>query len=295
MHLHPGQKHDADSWKEAMALALTAQGRHDEATDYYNSLSSEKSESDRVRLRRFSAMCRFGPLNFGLAEIFGDMSLRNCMSYAATRGDLAILAYLYDNWGVEWEYSIRALIQSGHHQLLRIMHDHNGVDILRETSKRNIERAIEHGHLETISLLLSIGLQVGTADEDSPLLAALNNGQIAILNKMLEHDASWASSCTPNGELFIPIISRRWKDDSLYYPIVVSFLVEKANVNIDAIDIEGYAIIYYAVLYNIIPLLKAVLEENPNINLTDKEGHTALQLAIEADLPYAVTLLQPPE
>ncbi|EGD95765.1 hypothetical protein TESG_03231 [Trichophyton tonsurans CBS 112818] len=213
-----------------MALALTAQGRHNEATDYYNSLSSEKSESDSVRLRRFSAMCRFGLLDFDLIGNFRDMKLR------------------------DW-----------HHQLLYIMHYSNGVDILRETSEQDIEHAIAHGHSETISFLLSIGLQVGTtADKDSPLSAALNHG-------------------------------RRWKDDSLYYPIVVSFLVEKANVNIDAIDIEGYAIIYYAVLYDIMPLLKEVLEKDPNINLTDKDGYTASQLAIKANLLDAVTLLQSPD
>ncbi|OJD26823.1 hypothetical protein ACJ73_01790 [Blastomyces percursus] len=272
------QKQHEDSWKEAVALTLMAQGRHDEATSYYNALGSEKSESDGVCLRRFSAMCRFGPLNIALMGNFKITSLTrlsDCMGYAAIQGDLTTLLYLHNCWHVEWRHPIQGLVRSGHHLLLHILHHGNHVYILRETRLPSIGLAIERGHSKTIGFLLSIGLQAGTADVDSPLSTALNYGRAIILKMMLKHDPSWANSCTPDGQLLIPI-DRRWE----------------ANIDIYAIDDQGNTILHYAVSCDIMPLLEAVLKGNPDLSLPDQNGRTALQLAIDLGRAPAVTLLQ---
>lgn len=162
--------------------------------------------------------------------------------------------------------------------------------MLTETSEQNIDDAIKHGHSKTISFLLSIGLQVGTADENSP--AALKYRRVAILEIMLEKDTSWANSCTPDGELLIPTSNYRWKDNPSYHLAVVSFLTKKANININAVDCQGNTIIHFAVQLDNMPLLQALLKEHPDTSLPNQNGHTALQLAIEAELPDALTLLQ---
>ncbi|KAH8661174.1 ankyrin repeat-containing domain protein, partial [Ilyonectria robusta] len=141
------------------------------------------------------------------------------------------------------------------------------VDVLTETSEQNIDDAIKHGHSKTISFLLSIGLQVGTADENSP--AALKYGR-----------------------LLIPTSNYRWKDNPSYHLAVVSFLTKKANININAVDCQGNTIIHFAVQLDNMPLLQALLKEHPDTSLPNQNGHTALQLAIEAELPDALTLLQ---
>ena len=92
--------HHDDTWREAMALALTAQGnRQDEATSYFKSIEQPYSYRNQ-----FLAMCRFGPFCTVNKNVDKE-SLNLGMDYAGMRGDVKTMCYLH----VEWKHSIGGL------------------------------------------------------------------------------------------------------------------------------------------------------------------------------------------
>ena len=86
---------------------------------------------------------------------------------------------------------------------------------------------------------------------------------------MLERGKSWATSLTPRGNLLIPTTGYRWNDDSSRWSSAISFFVNEAKTNINAISInEDNATIHYAVSNT--SHLQAMLDKHPDVSLVNR-------------------------
>lgn len=180
--------------------------------------------------------------------------------------------------------------------------------------------AISTGRPELVKILLDNGAnKVNIPDKDGkhPLMLAIDVESPEMVKLLLEKGAVEVNATNKDG---VPPLSLAIRRDNME---IVTALLNAPNINIDAVDNEGKSPLYHAVASGRIPLMQLLLERkartdtvttdgktlyhavfashpyqpvNPetvkllqsfkdiDINKKDKDGHTALSLAVENKL-----------
>ena len=134
-----------------------------------------------------------------------------------------------------------------------------------------LTRSIQNGHFKIFNILINSGAKV---DEPSDLMCAAGDGHLEIFKTLIDQKAD-VHKVNSDGATALTIAA-----DGGQLEIVKILIDQKADV--DKVDKNGTALML-ATLKGHTDIVKYLLEEGAQVNLTNEWGNTALSYAIIAD------------
>lgn len=285
--------HDAalgtEAQNEAVATALMAQHRHDDAGEYYMYMTES---GNPLPERTILSAARWG-WTFAIllpATPSSQLSEQACIG-AALSGNVSMLMDLH-NAGVALDVVAHhdcpasAAARGGQVNILQLLQRSN-VDLAERRPRIDspLFEAAKSGHCAAAQFLLEAGAQPDTPDGESstdlsPADIAAIVGNVSILRLFTQHTTTLRTSSTPAGNLRLALAIRYKQID------VVKFFVE-AGVDINEADEEGQTAFHLAVDSECPNLIEAVIALGADIQQRDTRGQTAFERAVSCDNPIS--------
>ncbi|KAF4766708.1 hypothetical protein HAV15_010037 [Penicillium sp. str.  len=212
--------------------------------------------------------------------------LECCLSAVATSGDMGLFVYFK-----------QLLLEAGKHvQVQRVVNAairSDRVEILRELCTEFhtlplfilMEVAAYSGSANIVQFLLELG---PTIDLEYPYELALRHCNLDVLRRLETHSPRTRGSYLRNGQLQIAVILANPLESWANKSKTIEFLVKHASVDINAIGMDGLAVVHIAAVNNYIDALK--LFENLRANMTSlgEIGQTPAEIAVcnEYNIPF---------
>ena len=123
-----------------------------------------------------------------------------------------------------------------------------------------------------------------SADVNSKLLSAANEGNIAEVQRLIDQNAE-VNAKSHSGQTALMYAANKG-----YFPIF-KILLDK-NANIDIKDNNGYTALALAALFGHTKIVRALIDQGAKVNITTKYGFSALRLAKDEGHKTIVELLK---
>ncbi|CAL4119699.1 unnamed protein product [Meganyctiphanes norvegica] len=170
------------------------------------------------------------------------------------------------------ENSLLEAARKGHHQILNDLLK-QGVDLKGDVGGNALCAAAEHGHHQVISVMVDHGMDLEGAEGGKALCIATIQGHHQILSQLLRGgvnaDATWG------GETATHLASRYGKRQCIEV-----LLDNHANPDPRSTRKQQTPLMY-AVVNDQVDCVEALVSSGADITATDKDGRTALELALK--------------
>ncbi|MDD9901254.1 MAG: ankyrin repeat domain-containing protein [Alphaproteobacteria bacterium] len=158
----------------------------------------------------------------------------------------------------------------------------------KESSYPPLMSAIRRGQVELAQLLLEYGASANKTSNNrvAPLIYAINNNHPKMIPLLIEYGANIEAKDS-QGSTALLIAAGSYNDKKCH--IINALLESGANVN--AQDNLGQTALMKTIIYDSWNALHTILRYTPNINIQDNRGNTALIYAVNAGCVDIVQML----
>lgn len=292
--LQGAREQNTSVWYRAIAIALMAQGRHDEVKDLKDKLSTTE---------KCLVAARFGwPYNSAFPKTRSQKIKEKMIFGAAAAHSLELVQSLSDQ-GVDLNNIINInkpltlttfAAVSNNLPLIEYLYN-KGIDILKSPAwlETPLYKAAQYGSAEVACFIMNHGgWPEDDASElisDSPLNNALCRGKINILKIFIAHNSELTCAKTAAGELLMGQLF-----DGFTYPRrikTIKYLIKKAHLNVNAADTLGHTLAHLTAMEGDLELMKLLFDLGANLAVEDSSGQTPQELAGNAGHGDLVTWL----
>lgn len=250
------------AWIEAVATALMAQGRCEEAKVYYQRLLANGHELPQQTIL---TAARWGwPFDTIPLPACSDKLLlgRACIG-AALGGNTSRLQELLDDdvRPVGPFCLASAAASTGQVEILRLLHERH-VDLHADPDHESspLWYAAKYGQVAAATFLLDHGARPDVPETQSPIDWAMRMGHVEILRLFAPHMQTWTPQSS-DGELRIePAII--WG-----HALVIQYLVRECGIDINAVDQDGRTMLHLAVEHGQKEVASILIDLELNIDL----------------------------
>ena len=208
---------------------------------------------------------------------------------ASANGHMAVVAYLLEN-GVDVhhanEHGLTSILLASHHgfaEIVQLLID-NRADVECRTPRGWAPIHHCYDNPETTDILLKNGAKVNSVTEDgfTPLYLATCHNYPEVVKLLLSYDPDLGITSTNDYDAIDSLTAAVEKGG----PAVMRLLLEARAENDHQPHSNKY-LLHHAVLWNWEDILRILMEYNPNVNLVDKDGDTALN-CINSSTPMTI-------
>lgn len=283
--------HGSDAWKEAVATALMAQNRSEEAAEYYMRLA----ESGPLPERTILTAARWGwPFTMALPVTSSLELLEQACTGAALSSSEPLLMDLHHRgvaldvvWG--GVNLANAAARAGHVCILKALREHN-INLTEpqlHVHNTPLWEAAKYGQCDAARFLLRSGARPDIPDDSPPADIAARMGNVDILRLFHRHTPTFWTSRTSSGELRTESAIRRGLID------VITFFVKEAGVDINETNETGLTALHIAMESDQMELAAVIIALGAEIHRLDSSGQTALERAASHGLLIPARISQP--
>jgi len=290
--LHVAREQNTDIWRRAIAIALMAQGRHDEVENLKDGLSETEKCLVAARFE--------WPYPSAFPKTTSQQIKRKMIFGAAAAHNLKLVQSLHVE-GVDLNNVTESLTLatfaavSDNLPLIQYLYD-EGVNILKapfEYLETPLYKAAESGSAKVAHFIINHGGQpqddVSDFISDSPFNIALCMGKLNILKICIKHTPDLVCAKTAAGELVMGSlfdgygISTRIK--------TIKYLIKKAHLDVNAADKLGHTLAHLTAMEGDLELMKLLSDLGAKLTVEDSSGQTPQELAGNAGHEELVTWL----
>lgn len=297
MILRGSSECDTEIWNEAVATALMAQHRPEDAGKYYELASKNgKSLSEQTNLTAARWSWPFTAISLPVVTDNTTEGIlgRACIG-AALGGNVSLLAQL-QKCGVTFDFAVSgcspasAAARVGQIEVLKLLHSYGAnLRIAPRGGDCPLSEAAQYGCYEAAKFLLNAGCRPDLSDShhiiSSPVDHAAFYGKIEILRLFVEHCPELRTARASNGTLRI----RRAIEGKQIN--VINFFIDELKVDINEADDAGQTALHLAVDSKDKQVVEAVMVLGASLEKRDISGQTAYERAISLNYPTADSFL----
>jgi hypothetical protein len=273
------------SWLEAMATALMAQGRLDDAKRAYQMyLRNDRLLPERTFLTaaHFGWPKTFPPLPDDISQTTMEMAI---FGAAAGCNQEMVTRLHRDGVSLDQHDGSQTLAivaaASGNLPLLKFLCE-RGTDVL-EVGNEPLRIATHNNQVEVVNFLLSLGGRsdiVGSGR--APLEIAVIKGNIQLLRMFFKHTPSLVSAEIAGGKPVMFALTDTPNSMPTNTMETLEYLVKEAGVDIYAVDDKGNTLAHQAALHGDLKFTKLLRDFNMDLSVENILGHTPQDLASAA-------------